>query len=104
MNTKGDFTNVCNKDRTRVIFLCFTVDHVQLSTIAGVFHRHHIQVTENSLALEHAELEAILNDIFFAASKEASRHLLQVDVCTELTLYFLLGIFDRSVTSNISSF
>lgn len=75
-------------------WLCL-VDHVQLSTIAGVFHRHHIQVTENSLALEFTELEAILGDIFFAASKETSRHLFQVEVCTKLTLHFLLSVFDR---------
>lgn len=87
---------------SRSVVVCLTVDHVQLSTIAGVFHRHHIQVTENSLALELAEMDAILNDIFFAASKESSRHLLQVDVCTELTLHFLLSIFDRFAAFNIT--
>ncbi|XP_054278180.1 dystrophin-like [Macrosteles quadrilineatus] len=72
-----------------------SLDHVQLTTIAGVFHRHHIQVTENCLTLEYSELEAILNDIFFAASKESPRHHFQVDVSTELTLHFLLSVFDR---------
>uniref|UniRef100_A0A1B6IAL2 Dystrophin n=1 Tax=Homalodisca liturata TaxID=320908 RepID=A0A1B6IAL2_9HEMI len=81
--------------KLNIVQKTLSLDHVQLSTIAGVFHRHHIQVTENSLALEYSELEAILNDIFFAASKETTRHHFQVDVSTELTLHFLLSVFDR---------
>lgn len=78
-----------------LVNLFVLVEHVRLGIIAGVFQHHHIQLTENGLALEYNELEAILYDMFFAASKEITRQQIQVELCTELTLNFLLNVFDK---------
>lgn len=77
------------------------LEHVRLAIIDGVFQHHHIQVTENGLVLECSELEAILYDIFFAASKEDVRHQIQVELCTEVTLNFLLSVFDRNTQKKV---
>lgn len=71
------------------------MEYVRLGVFAGVFQRHRIQATENSLTLESTELEAIISDIFFAASKETTGHRFTVDTYTELTLNFLLNIYDK---------
>lgn len=75
------------------------MDKVRVGLIAGVFQRHRIQVLENCLQLEYAELEAILSDIFFATSKEARLDsvIYNVEHLTELTLNFLISVFDRFV-------
>uniref|UniRef100_A0A1B6C5V7 Dystrophin n=2 Tax=Clastoptera arizonana TaxID=38151 RepID=A0A1B6C5V7_9HEMI len=78
------------------------LEHVRLGVFAGVMQHHGIQVTENSLFLESSELEAIISDIFFAASKEITGFRLPVDSCTELTLNFLLNIYDRQDRKKVS--
>jgi hypothetical protein len=70
------------------------VDTLRLGLIAGVFDRHHLQITENGLILEYSELEAVIFDIFFAAQKE-NLTCVDVDLTTELTLNFLLSVYDR---------
>lgn len=70
------------------------MDTLRLGLIAGVFDRHHLQVTENGVILEYSELEAVIFDIFFAAQKENLSRI-DVDLTTELTLNLLLNVYDR---------
>lgn len=74
-----------------------SVDKVRLSVISGVFQQHRLLALENCLQLEYSELEAILSDIFFAASKESRLKPSDYDVehFTELTLNFLISVFDK---------
>jgi hypothetical protein len=69
------------------------VDTLRLGLIAGVFDRHHLQITENGVILEYNELEAVIFDIFFAAQKENLSRI-DVDLTTELMLNFLLSVYD----------
>ena len=71
-----------------------TVDAVRLGVIAGVFNRHHLQVTENGVLLKCSELEAVLFDIFFAAQRETSSQI-DVQLCTDLMVHFLQNVYDR---------
>ncbi|XP_075215186.1 dystrophin-like [Lycorma delicatula] len=79
------------------------LDKVRVGLVGGVFQRHRIQVLENCLQLEYCELEAILSDIFFAASKEArlSTVAYNVEHLTELTLNFLISVFDKKHAGSI---
>jgi hypothetical protein len=70
------------------------VDTLRLGLIAGVFDRHHLQITENGVVLEYSELEAVIFDIFFAAQKENLTRI-DVDLTTELMLNLLLSVYDR---------
>ncbi|XP_039300336.1 dystrophin-like [Nilaparvata lugens] len=58
------------------------MEHVRLSVIAGVFQKHGYQATENALLLDCTELDALLSDVFFAASKE-TRQSLDLEYLTE---------------------
>lgn len=69
------------------------MDTLRLGLIAGVFDRHHLQITENGVILEYSELEAVIFDIFFAAQKENLSRI-DVDLTTELVLNLLLSVYD----------
>lgn len=69
------------------------MDTLRLGLIAGVFDRHHLQITENGVILEYSELEAVIFDIFFAAQKENLSRI-DVDLTTELMLNLLLSVYD----------
>lgn len=73
--------------------LFILVNDVPLSIIKGVFDRHKLGTTENTLRLESCDLEAVLSDIFFAANKHNHMNI-DVDTATELTLNFIYNIFD----------
>ena len=69
------------------------MDTIRLGLIAGVFDRHHLQITENGVILKYTELEPVIFDIFFAAQKE-NRSDVDVDLTTELALNLLLNIYN----------
>lgn len=70
------------------------VEDVPLSVIVGVFQKHRLGATENSLCLETCDLEAILTDIYFAANKQNHTNV-DIDFATELLLTLLHNIFDK---------
>ncbi|XP_031354273.1 dystrophin-like [Photinus pyralis] len=80
----------------RLLFM----EEVCLSTIAGVFERHKLGVTEGTLHLESYDLEAVLSDIFFAANKQANINT-DIDHATELMMNLLYNIYDRDRRDNI---
>ncbi|RZF44622.1 hypothetical protein LSTR_LSTR000574 [Laodelphax striatellus] len=76
------------------------MEHVRLSVIAGVFQKHGYQATENSLFLNSSEMDALLSDVFFAASKE-TRQSLDLEHLTEMTVHFLFSCFDKDQKGSI---
>ncbi|XP_039277157.1 dystrophin isoform X2 [Nilaparvata lugens] len=76
------------------------MEHVRLSVIAGVFQKHGYQATENALLLDCTELDALLSDVFFAASKE-TRQSLDLEYLTEMTVHFLISSFDKDHKGSI---
>ncbi|XP_077300885.1 uncharacterized protein LOC143921444 [Arctopsyche grandis] len=79
-------------------------DHLKVPSIrivSGVFAHHCLSISESSFVLEPCELEAILTDIYFAAQKE-SAHDGDVDLASEISLSFLLNVYDSNRSSSIS--
>lgn len=68
--------------------------HVPLKLIIGVFERHRLSVTENSVTLDETEIEDVISDIYFAAHKEADVDF-DVNLATKLAVHYLLNTFDR---------
>lgn len=67
---------------------------VQLELIAGVFERHRLSVTENSVTLDIHEVEDVLSDIYFAAQKEACVSF-SVDLATKLAVSYIFRTFNK---------
>ncbi|XP_065167889.1 dystrophin-related protein 2-like isoform X2 [Atheta coriaria] len=84
----------------RVLQHSLNMNDVPLSIIKGVFDRHKLGTTENTLRLESCDLEAVLSDIFFAANKHNHMNI-DVDTATELTLNFIYNIFDCDRERNV---
>ncbi|XP_059059649.1 dystrophin-related protein 2-like [Achroia grisella] len=61
---------------------------------SGVFARHQLSLSESSLSLDTAELEAVLADIYFAAEKEGLFSG-DVDLVVDLLINLLLNVYDR---------
>ncbi|RVE46221.1 hypothetical protein evm_009111 [Chilo suppressalis] len=61
---------------------------------AGVFARHQLSLSETSLSLDTAELEAVLGDIYFAAEKEGLFDG-DVDLTVDLLINLLLNVYDK---------
>ncbi|XP_051156069.1 dystrophin-like isoform X2 [Leptopilina boulardi] len=79
------------------------MENVQLKLIAGIFERHRLSVTENSVNLDCHEIEDVLSDIFYAAQKEAGINF-NVDQITKLAINFIFKIFHRNYEDNILVF
>lgn len=78
--------------------------YVQLEIIAGVFERHRLSITENSVNLDSSEIEDVLFDIYFAAQKESNSNF-DVNVATKLATSYILNTFTKqNDTGNISVF
>ncbi|XP_063242630.1 dystrophin-like isoform X2 [Bacillus rossius redtenbacheri] len=77
-----------------VLSKCLHMEYVRLGVVAGVFERHRLHCTENTVVLEGDELESLLSDIFFAAQKETLSQF-DVDLTVELAMNLLLNCFDR---------
>ncbi|KAJ3649917.1 hypothetical protein Zmor_021633 [Zophobas morio] len=80
------------------------MEDVTLSTVLGVFAKHQLGTNESSLCLESYDLEAVLFDIYFAASKQNNKSF-DVDFAVELMQNFLYNIYDkeRQVKLQVSS-
>ncbi|XP_026763351.1 dystrophin-like [Galleria mellonella] len=61
---------------------------------SGVFARHQLSLSESSLSLDTAELEAVLADIYFAAEKEGLFSG-DVDLVVDLLINLLLNVYDK---------
>ncbi|KAL0869611.1 hypothetical protein ABMA27_005865 [Loxostege sticticalis] len=61
---------------------------------SGVFARHQLSLSESSLSLDTAELEAVLADIYFAAEKEGLFNG-DVDLTVDLLINLLLNVYDK---------
>lgn len=73
-------------------FFYISVPPLRLSS--GVFARHQLSLSESSLSLDTAELEAVLADIYFAAEKEG--HFTgDVDLAVDLMINLLLNVYDE---------
>lgn len=70
------------------------MQHVQLELIAGVFERHRLSITENSVNLDPSEIEDVLSDIYFAARKESNFDF-DTDHITKLAVNYILCTFDK---------
>lgn len=84
----------------RVLQNALHMDDVPLSIISGVFERHRLGTTENTLCLESYDVEAVLCDIYFAANKQIHLNI-DIDFATELMINFLYNIYDRDRKTNI---
>ena len=72
----------------------FKVETIPLSVICGVFERHRLGWTENSLYLDSYDIESVLSDIFFAVKKQ--NHFNEdIDLAIELLLNFLYNVYDE---------
>ncbi|KAI5642957.1 EF hand domain-containing protein [Phthorimaea operculella] len=65
-----------------------------LRIASGVFARHQLSLSETSLSLEIAELEAVLCDIYFAAEKEGV-FTGDVDLTVDLLINLILEVYDK---------
>lgn len=61
---------------------------------SGVFARHQLSLSESSLSLDTAELEAVLADIYFAAEKEGL-FTGDIDLAVDLLINLLLNVYDK---------
>lgn len=77
-----------------VFIIYFSVPPLRISS--GVLARHRLSLSESSLSLDAAELEAVLADIYFAAEKEGL-FTGDVDLAVDLLLNLLLNIYDKYV-------
>lgn len=68
--------------------------YVQVELIAGIFERHRLSVTENSLNLEIHEIEDVLADLYFAAQKENSVHF-DLECSSKLAINYLFKTFNK---------
>ncbi|XP_045777553.1 dystrophin-1-like [Maniola jurtina] len=67
---------------------------------SGVFARHQLSLSESSLSLDTAELEAVLADIYFAAEKEGLFSG-DVDLAVDLLINLLLNVYDEERKTSI---
>ncbi|KAK0095849.1 hypothetical protein PV326_007215 [Microctonus aethiopoides] len=68
------------------------MQYVPLKHIIGVFERHKLSVTENSVTLDETEIEDVISDIYFAAQKETNVDF-DVDYVTKLSVNCVLCTF-----------
>ncbi|KAL2716689.1 dystrotelin-like [Vespula squamosa] len=89
--------------KMQVIHRELQMQHVQLELIAGVFERHRLSITENSVNLDPSEIEDVLSDIYFAARKESNFDF-DTDQITKLAVNYILCTFDKQNTRSITVF
>ncbi|XP_046627946.1 dystrophin-like isoform X1 [Neodiprion virginianus] len=89
--------------KMRILHRDLNMQQVRLELIAGVFERHRLSVTENSVTLDPTELEDVLSDIYFAAQKEANTNF-NTDLATKLGVNYILNIFDKKREGSVSVF
>ncbi|KAG6454853.1 hypothetical protein O3G_MSEX008907 [Manduca sexta] len=82
----------------RIAFKVYALQrHLQVPPLrisSGVFARHQLSLSESSLSLDTAELEAVLADIYFAAEKEGLFSG-DVDLAVDVLINLLLNVYDK---------
>ncbi|XP_022911861.2 dystrophin-like [Onthophagus taurus] len=71
------------------------MDIIPLNLISGIFERHQLNSTENTLRLESYDIEAILSDIYFAVNKQNNLNI-DIDLIVELMQNFLYNVCDKN--------
>ncbi|XP_012254992.2 dystrophin-like [Athalia rosae] len=89
--------------KMRILHRDLNMQQVRLELIAGVFERHRLSVTENSVTLDPSELEDVLSDIYFAAQKESNSNF-NVELAAKLGVNYILNIFDKKRAGSVSVF
>ncbi|XP_029675460.1 dystrotelin-like [Formica exsecta] len=97
------YTSYRTAAKMQILHKELNMQHVQLELIAGVFERHRLSITENSVNLDSSEIEDVLSDIYFAAQKESNFNF-DVDFITKLATSYILNTFDKQSTGNILVF
>ena len=69
------------------------MQYVQLELIAGVFERHRLSLTENSLHIDIHEVEDVLFDIYYAAEKDSKVNF-SVSEATKLAVNYISNLFN----------
>ncbi|XP_031779196.1 dystrophin [Nasonia vitripennis] len=86
--------------KMQVFHKALNMHYVQVELVAGIFERHRLSVTENSVNLDIHEIEDVLSDIYFAAQKENNVNF-DVDQSTKLTLNYIFKTFNKKEDDNI---
>ena len=83
----------------QVIFImyCLPVDLVTLQACTKAFEQHNLQMTKNESYIGVHDMVAILSTIY--GSIEEYRDKMNVPFCVDLTLNWLLNVYDRYETS-----
>lgn len=71
------------------------MQYVRLELVIGVFERHKLSVTENSVMLDDTEIEDVISDIYFAAHKEETNIVFDVNLATKLAVSCILCTFEK---------
>ncbi|XP_063991824.1 dystrophin-like [Diachasmimorpha longicaudata] len=79
------------------------MQYVELKTVIGVFERHRLSVTENSVPLDETEIEDVISDIYFASHKESEVDF-DVNQATKLAVNCVIRIFDPDRKGKVSVF
>lgn len=74
--------------------LLFIVNYINVGLIAGIFERHRLSVTENSVSLDVHEIEDVLSDIYFAAQKDHDINF-NVEKSAKLAINYIYKIFKK---------
>ncbi|CAH0713132.1 unnamed protein product, partial [Brenthis ino] len=103
LNTLGEYDDI-RYSAYRIAFKVFALQRSlqvpPLRISSGVFARHQLSLSESSLSLDTAELEAVLADIYFAAEKEGLFSG-DVDLAVDLLINLLLNVYDKERKSPI---
>ncbi|XP_014213323.2 dystrotelin-like [Copidosoma floridanum] len=89
--------------KMQVFHKALNMNYVQTQFVAGVFEKHRLSVTENSINLDIYEVEDLLSDIYFGAKNESNADF-NVDDSTKLALNYIFKTFHKKENENISVF
>ncbi|XP_057337676.1 dystrophin-like isoform X2 [Microplitis mediator] len=75
---------------------------VPLQLVIGVFERHKLSITENSVILDETEVEDVIADIYFAARKEANVEF-DINKITKLAVACIFSTFNNKGKASVFS-
>ncbi|XP_074104483.1 uncharacterized protein LOC141530976 isoform X1 [Cotesia typhae] len=78
------------------------MQYVPLQLVIGVFERHKLSITENSVILDETEVEDVIADIYFAARKEANVEF-YINKITELAIACIFLTFNNKGKASVFS-
>ncbi|KAJ8669714.1 hypothetical protein QAD02_000973 [Eretmocerus hayati] len=89
--------------KMQVFHKALYMNYVQVELIAGIFDRHRLSVTENSVNLDIHEIEDLLSDIYFAIQKENNLDF-DAEYLTQLALRYIRNIFNTGDDGDVPVF